>query len=139
MRIDRDSSGRLIVYDPLRHKWLCLTPEEWVRQHVVAHLIADLGYPPHLMANEVGLRVNGRLRRCDSIVWRVGGATPLMVIEFKAPDVELNQTVFDQIGRYNLTLGASALLVSNGLSHYCFTSDGRFFDRIPDYRTLLEI
>jgi len=58
----RNARDIIQVFDPLRRRWLMLTPEEWVRQHFVAHLVSDRGYPPALMANEVSIRLNGMLR-----------------------------------------------------------------------------
>ena len=83
------------------------TPEEWVRQHFVAWLTGALGYPASLMANEVGLRLNGTLRRCDTIIYD-RSLRPLVVVEYKAPSVTISQRVFDQIARYNLVLRARA-------------------------------
>ena len=113
------SNGSLQVFDRLRAKFVALTPEEWVRQHFVEWLIAEKGYPASLMANEVGLRLNDTLRRCDTVVFSPAGATPVMIIEYKAPDVAITQSVFDQIARYNLVLRADWLVVSNGVAHYC--------------------
>lgn len=140
LKLGQNASGQTIVFDTQRGKWLVLTPEEWVRQHVVAHLIGDLGYPASLTANEVGLRVNGRLRRCDTLVWRAGTTQPLMIVEYKAPQVTITQHTFDQIARYNLALHARCLMVTNGLTHFCCLTDGtshRFLDHIPSYSELL--
>jgi hypothetical protein len=132
------ADGALQVYDPLRRKWLVLTPEEWVRQHFVAHMIHDLGYPPALMANEVGVRLNGLQRRCDTVVWRGGTTSPLMIVEYKAPSIEITRRVFDQIARYNMVLQAPYLIVSNGLRHFCCRVNCAelsysFLERIPTY------
>ena len=130
------------IYDPLRRRWVALTPEEWVRQHFVAWLTGPLGYPASLMANEVGLRLNGMLRRCDTIIYD-RSLRPLVVVEYKAPSVAISQRVFDQIARYNMVLQARALVVSNGLSHYCciYCPDGtyRFLPEIPSYGRLTGI
>ena len=140
LRLSRNASGQTTVFDPLRGKWLVLTPEEWVRQHTVAHLVGDLGYPAALTANEVSLRLNGRLRRCDTLVWRAGAAEPLMVVEYKAPHVTITQETFDQIARYNMVMHARCLMVTNGLTHYCCLTEEastRFIDHIPSYSELL--
>ncbi len=144
LKLGRNASGQLVVYDSLRHKWLVLTPEEWVRQHIVAHLVSDLGYPASLMANEVGLKLNGLQRRCDTVVWRAGAISPLMIVEYKAPGVNVTQQVFDQIARYNMVLRAACLLVTNGMTHYCCVTgkDGsvsRYLDHIPSYKELLSL
>lgn len=137
----RNARGLVEIYDPLRHKWLLLTPEEWVRQHFIAYLVGDRGYPMHLMANEITIDLNGLSRRCDSVVWRRADGSPLMIIEYKAPDVQLTRRVFDQIVRYNIVMRAPYLIVSNGLVHYCCSVNPKegtyaFLDSIPDYSSL---
>lgn len=125
------------VFDPLRQKWVCLTPEEWVRQNFVSYMVDVKGYPRLMLGNEVGLKLNNTLRRCDTVVMNREGMTPLMVIEYKAPGVSITQRVFEQIARYNMVLCARWLVVSNGLQHYCcrMDDDGRyqFVSEIPSY------
>lgn len=140
IRTRRMADGSMQVYDPLRRKFVALTPEEWVRQHFVNYLITEKGYRPALMANEVGLRLNGTLRRCDTVVYR-RDMTPAVVVEYKAPEIEITQHVFDQIARYNLVMRADWLIVSNGISHYCCLYDhttGRYsFARdIPEWSSV---
>lgn len=119
IRRDADSRrGGNEVYDALRRKWVALTPEEWVRQHFVAFLIAHRGFPPALMGNEVPLTLNGTARRADTMIY-TRTLRPLCVVEYKRPDVVLTQKVFDQIARYNSVVEAPYLIVSNGLTHYC--------------------
>ncbi len=135
--------GRLKVYDPLRGKYVALTPEEYVRQHFTSYLRTDLHFPASLMANEVGIEVNGTKRRCDTIVFRPDG-TRLMVVEYKAPGVQVTQDTFDQIVRYNMTLKAKYLVVSNGLRHYCCIIDYnshsyQFIPNIPDYNEIRRV
>jgi hypothetical protein len=125
----------LEVFDPLRRKWIVLTPEEWVRQHFVNYLLTHFGYSPHRMANEISLRLNGTLRRCDTVVYD-DYMQPLMIVEYKASHIPVTQRVFDQIARYNMVLGARYLIVSNGLTHYCCRiDDGKvtFLRNIPSY------
>lgn len=133
--------GNLVkVYDPLRDKYVNLTPEEFVRQHFTAYLINNLHFPPSIMANEVGIRLNDTLKRCDTVVYGSDGA-PLVIVEYKAPGVPITQNVFDQIVRYNMELKARYLIVSNGMRHYCCVNDYaagtyNFIPRIPDYASL---
>ncbi len=141
LQLRHNRRGAIEIFDPLRHKWLYLTPEEWVRQHFIAHLVSDCGYPAHLMANEISLNLNGLSRRCDSIVWRNTDGTPLMILEFKAPTVPVTRHVFDQIVRYNIVFQAPYLIVSNGLTHYCCAVDCTqktysFLNKIPNYSSL---
>lgn len=136
LRIRRE--GNLVkVYDPLRRKYVTLTPEEYVRQHFTSWLISDLGYPASVMANEFAIELNGTSKRCDTIVFGSDGK-PLMIVEYKAPGVVISQTVFDQIVRYNMRLRARYLIVSNGLQHFCCVNDFerssyQFIPRIPEY------
>ena len=130
----------LKIYDILRRKYVALTPEEWVRQNFVHFLIDYKGFNPILMANEVAICLNGVNKRCDSVLYSKA-LVPRMIIEYKRPDVEITQKVFDQICRYNMALHVDYLIVSNGLSHYCCRIDAEkgdytFLDDIPRYEDL---
>lgn len=122
VRIRRRPDGAEQIYDRLRRKYVALTPEEWVRQHFVHWLLTEKHYPASLTANEVGLRLNGTLRRSDTVVFGLDGR-PAVVVEYKAPSVAITQKVFDQIARYNLVMQARYLIVSNGIDHYCCRYD----------------
>lgn len=129
------SEGRYEVFDPLRRRWVVVTPEEQVRQTFVNYMIEHLGYPASLMANEYSLMLNDTARRCDTIVFS-RNLQPLVIVEYKRPTVALTSKVFDQIARYNSVVGARWLVVSNGLKHYCceFTGESyTFLDHIPAY------
>lgn len=135
----RPSEGGPQVFDPLRGRWVALTPEEWVRQHFVNYLVTVKGYPSALMANEVQLRFNGMSRRSDTVVYD-RTMLPLVVVEYKRATVAITQKVFDQIARYNLTMGAAWLIVSNGLHHYCCRLENgsyRFVRDIPSWAELI--
>ncbi|MDE6560780.1 MAG: type I restriction enzyme HsdR N-terminal domain-containing protein [Muribaculaceae bacterium] len=112
----------LKVFDPLRKKYVALTPEEYVRQHFTAWMTGNLGYPASLMGNEVPLSLNNTRRRCDTVVFRSDGS-PVVIVEYKAPTVAITQSVFDQIARYNMVLRSRYLIVSNGLRHFCCEMD----------------
>lgn len=129
------------VFDRLRGKYVALTPEEWVRQHFVAYLTGSLGYPSALMGNEVALTLNGTSRRCDTVVFSPNGLKPVMIVEYKAPHIEISQPVFDQIVRYNMVMRARWLVVSNGIRHFCCKIDYDeqrvcFLPGIPAYNEL---
>ena len=133
--------GSVKIFDTLRHKFVTLTPEEWVRQHFVHYLIDHKGYNPSLMANEVTLTFNGMTRRCDTVLYSREGLAPRMIIEYKRPDVTITQHVFNQICRYNMVLRVQYLIVSNGLQHYCCRIDYEtngyvFLEDIPAYEEL---
>ncbi|MGC9151318.1 MAG: type I restriction enzyme HsdR N-terminal domain-containing protein [Microbacter sp.] len=108
---------RTMIFDRLRRRFVVLTPEEWVRQNVVEYLIVDKKFPAGLMGNEVSLEFNGLKKRCDTVVYDKKGM-PLLIAEFKAPDVPISQQTFDQIMRYNLILKVTFLLISNGMNHF---------------------
>lgn len=134
-------NGRLSIFDPIRRKFVALTPEEWVRQHFVNFLLREKGYPAALIANEMQIDLNKQKRRCDSVVYN-RDLSPKMIIEYKAPDVAVTQAVFDQIVRYNIVLKVKYLIVSNGLSHYCCVMDYQkqtyeYLPEIPSYNNLL--
>lgn len=132
--------GKRFIFDILRRQYVALTPEEWVRQHFVHLLIDHKGYPGALMANEVLLRLNTTKKRCDTVVYDRSLA-PRMILEYKAPHVNITQDVFNQVGRYNLVLRVDYLVVSNGLKHYCCKMDYErqtcdFLPDIPHYTRL---
>lgn len=132
--------GHRQVLDPIRRKYVALTPEEYVRQQFVAWLRGDRHFPASLIANEIGIELNGTRRRCDTLIFG-RDMKPLVIVEYKAPSVPVTQNVFDQIVRYNITLRARYLIVSNGMNHYCCRLDYEhdtyhFIPQIPDYADL---
>ena len=134
-------NGVFKVFDRLRKQYFCLTEEEFIRQNFVAWLIESLGYPESLMANEIGIDLNGTKKRCDTVVFNNTGR-PLMIVEYKSPKVKITQQVFDQIARYNMVLDARYLVVSNGVNHFCCemhpeSSGYSFLTEIPAYKTLV--
>ncbi len=114
----QEKEGKKYIFDPIRKKYLVLTPEEWVRQHLICYLMEEKKCPKGLIGIEKGLRVNKLFKRTDIVVFNRQG-TPRLLVECKAPTVRITQAVFDQIARYNLALQVPYLLVSNGLQHYC--------------------
>lgn len=133
--------GKNVIFDIIRRRYVALTPEEWVRQHFVHYLIAHKGFPQSLMANEVNLNLNGTKKRCDTVVYK-RDLSARLIVEYKAPHIEITQQVFDQISRYNMVLKVDYLIVSNGLQHYCCLIDYTnqsytFLEDIPDYQSLL--
>jgi hypothetical protein len=136
----RDFSGKKLIFDRLRKKYVALTPEEWVRQHFVNYLLTCKHYPAGRIGNEISLKYNGLKKRCDTVVYDHFGH-PLMLVEYKASTTAISQEVFDQIARYNLTMRAPYLAVSNGIRHYCCQmnyGEGTYclLNEIPDYPEL---
>ena len=137
--VERD--GKRMIFDFLRRKYVALTPEEWVRQHFTHFLVSQKGYPKTLLANEAQLQIGDKHLRCDTVLYNKE-MQPLMIVEYKAPQIQLQQKTFDQIAAYNLLLHADFLVVSNGLQHYCCQMvyeqrTYRFLTEIPDYATLI--
>ena len=133
-------NGVFKVFDPLRKDYFVLTEEEFVRQAFVSWLINSLGYPASLIANEKGIKLNDTFKRFDTVVFSSEGI-PIMVIEYKAPSVNLTQDVFNQIVRYNLVLKAKFLVVSNGYTNFCCKVDYlnhsvEFIAKMPSYQEI---
>lgn len=136
----QERGDRRQIFDILRRKWVALTPEEWVRQHFTHYLTEHKGYPKGLLANEVELRIGEKRLRCDTLLYNKE-LRPRMIVEYKAPTIQIQQKTFDQITVYNLLLKVDYLIVSNGLHHYCCKMDYehqsyQFLRDIPDYETL---
>lgn len=117
-----------------------LTPEEWVRQHFVQYLVKQKNYPRSLIKLEGGLKLNGMQKRSDIVVYNSKGEK-IMLIECKAPNVPVDQKVFDQAARYNMVHKVPLLVVSNGLVHHCSKIDFEknsyvFLSELPDYKQL---
>jgi hypothetical protein len=113
----KNSENKVSIFDAIRKKFIILTPEEWVRQHVVQFLLEEKKYPKSLINVEKVLKINGLRKRYDVVVFNPDGSI-FILIECKAPEIKIAQATFDQIARYNMTLKAEFLMVTNGLNHY---------------------
>lgn len=113
----KNSENKIAVFDEIRKKFVVLTPEEWVRQHVVQFLLQQKNYPKSYINIEKSIEINGLTKRYDVVVFEPNGQLFLLV-ECKAPEVPISQKTFDQIARYNMVLQAKYLMVTNGLNHY---------------------
>ena len=136
----RADGERTVIFDTVRRQYVQLTPEEWVRQNLLQYLFEDLGFPKGLTAVEKGFMDRGIQARADVVVHDRQGSALLMA-ECKAPGVKLKQNAVDQIARYNATVGAKYLVVTNGLDHYCWAVDRerqsyRFLEQLPRYEEL---
>jgi hypothetical protein len=108
--------GQVYVWDQIRKKHLVLTPEEWVRQHLIHYFISELQVPLAAFSLEGGFRLNGKLKRSDILIYK--NAQPCLLVECKAPQVKISQDTFDQASRYNMHYQLPYLAISNGLEHY---------------------
>jgi hypothetical protein len=129
------------IFDPLRKKYVKLTPEERVRQDTIVWLSKEWEVPLPLMSSEWGFSFNGMQYRADVIVFD-RTLQPLMLVECKAPDVPINQMVVDQVIRYNLSLKVKYILITNGKSSYLCgrnpeTEQYEFLDRILKYGQMI--
>ena len=139
----QEKDNKRVIFDVLRRKYVTLTPEEWVRQHFTHYLVESKGYPQGLLANETQLKIGDKHLRCDTVLYNKA-MHPLMIIEYKAPNIQIQQKTFDQIVAYNLLLRADYLVVSNGLQHYCCRMDYElnsygFLREIPNYQSIAGI
>lgn len=130
----RKKGNGMEIFDPLRKKYVALTPEEWVRQHFVNYLVSEKNFPASLIANEAGIKLNSLSKRCDTVIYN-RQLEPVMIVEYKRPDVTITQEVFDQVSRYNSVLKVPYIVVSNGLKHHCCRID---YD-LQSFQYLLEI
>lgn len=133
----KNSENRTLIFDDIRKKFVKLTPEEWVRQHVIQFLLKEKKYPLSHINVEKQITLNGLKKRYDIVVFRPNGELHLLV-ECKAPEINISQTTFDQIAQYNFKLNASYLMLTNGISHfYCLTDPiaekYQFMQEIPDF------
>jgi predicted type IV restriction endonuclease len=136
----KNSENKVSIFDEIRKKFIILTPEEWVRQHVVQYLMMEKKYPKSLINVEKVLKVNGLRKRYDIVVYNPDG-TIYILVECKAPEVKISQATFDQIARYNMTMNAQYLTVTNGLNHYFCQMDFEnekyeFLRELPNYNSL---
>ena len=114
--------GRREVFDPVRRRWVSLTPEEWVRQQTIVMLHNRYGYPLELMQVECAIIVSELTKRCDIVVYG-SDVKPLIIVECKRQEVNLTQKVADQACRYNLVLNVPYLLLTNGRQQLCLYAD----------------
>ena len=136
----KNSENKVSIFDEIRKKFILLTPEEWVRQHVIQFLLQDKKYPKSYINVEKLIKINDLSKRYDGVVFQPNGEI-FLLIECKAPEVPISQQTFDQIARYNLVLKAKYLMVTNGLNHYFCQMDFEnekyvFLKELPDFDRL---
>ena len=133
----KNNENKVSIFDPIRKKFIVLQPEEWVRQHCVQFLIQEKHYPTSLINIEKEIKINGLKKRYDIVTFN-SDSTINLIVECKAPSVNIDQNVFDQIARYNLELKANYLMVTNGINHYYCQMDFKlnrylFLKSLPQY------
>lgn len=132
-------NGKPFIFDIFRGKWVAHTPEEGVRQWFCAYLTEQKGYPKLSISTETGLKLNGCARRCDTVVYK--GGSPAVLIEFKAPDVEINDNVMLQAVSYNTKLRAPYIIITNSKQLYCIRLDfaegtHEYLNAVPEFKEL---
>lgn len=113
----KSTKNNTLIFDSIRKKFVVCTPEEWVRVHTIQYLIQERSYSPNLINVEKQIEVRGNLKRYDIVGYQPDGKIEL-VVECKAPEVPITQETFDQIARYNYSLRAKYLMLTNGIAHY---------------------
>lgn len=136
------------IFCPFRRKYVAATPEEYVRQTFLHALVEQFDYPQSLIGVEVPIAVGAGVdKRCDAVVYS-RSLQPLMLIEFKAPEVAITQTTLDQAAVYNTTVHAPYLILANGKQTVVAridkqSADGeqteqiQFLNHIPSWNQLL--
>jgi hypothetical protein len=134
----KNSENKIAAFDEIRKKFIILTPEEWVRLHTVQYLISEKKYPKSLINVEKQLKIGKRIKRYDVVVYNSKGDIHI-IVECKAPAIKITQDTFDQIARYNMSLDANYLMVTNGLDHHFCQLDYEmekyhFLPSLPEYQ-----
>lgn len=131
------AEGKIWIFDIIRKKRVVLTPEEWVRQHIIHFFINQLKYPKSLIKIESGLTYNRLQKRSDVVVCDREGK-PWLLMECKSPELPLNHNVIMQAAVYNQNIRAKYIAVSNGMKHVCYevkedVSETRLLKSFPEY------
>lgn len=135
----KHENNKAHIFDEVRKKWLALSPEEWVRQHLINFLIHYKNVPASLISIEKEINLNATRKRYDVVVYDKQ-MKPLILIECKAPDIIIDQSTLEQALRYNLILGVNYLLITNGLKDYVIKAEngkGQLLNELPSYKELI--
>ena len=127
----RGTGGRTEIYDKLRSKWLVLTPEEWVRQHVIGYMLSHCGFLPQQIVAEYPVSINGMPQRADIVAYNTN-AKPYIVVECKEPGIKISNDVLRQVVRYNSIIGCKYIVITNGLKTFCYSCEDNNYSPI-DY------
>jgi len=135
----KNENNKVFIFDEIRKKWILLTPEEWVRQHLLNHLITIKNVPSSLISVEKEINLNNTRKRYDIVVYNKT-LQPILLIECKAPDVPITEITLEQTMRYNLILGVNYLLITNGIKEFVIgveNGKGKLLGELPDYSQLI--
>jgi len=133
----KNRENKLLIFDVIRKKFVVLTPEEWVRQHVIHFLHHQEQIPLSMINVEKQISLHHTKKRFDIVVFKNDGSI-FLIVECKAPDIPISQSAFDQVARYNTALGSAFIMVTNGIEHYYAVIDGEagtynFLRTLPEY------
>jgi hypothetical protein len=113
--IEQDSIGGFWVMDVLRRKKVKLTPEEWVRQHVLNWLLKKTEFPASLLSVERKVHTSSG-NRADVIGYSKDGS-PMLLVECKSAGETISAITAMQAMKYNQRLNASFIWLTNGRVH----------------------
>lgn len=136
----KKQDDKILIFDIIRKKHIQLTSEEWVRQHLIHYLISHKSYPRSLIKIETGLKYHRRQKRADIVVYDTKGEV-LLIAECKAPNLVINEKALFQIGIYQKSMDPAYLVVTNGITHYCWKKDFsnstfQLLPEIPDWQQI---
>ncbi len=120
----QEKDNKYRIFDIARKKFVALTGEEWVRQHVIRYLNEEKSVPLGLISIEAGLNLYKTFKRYDISVFD-RDAKPVLIVECKSPEVAIDRKVIEQALRYNLVLKVNYILLTNGLTHICLKFDAQ--------------
>lgn len=119
------------IFDPLRKRWILLTPEEWVRQNFIQYLVQVKNYPAQLIAVEKEIKLGALKKRFDILVYNKLHQ-PWMIVECKEMGVKLDESVMHQALRYNISVPASYIVITNGSHTIAWEKSGSAMKLIPE-------
>lgn len=134
----KNEKGVTYIFDEIRKKWLLLTPEEWVRQHIVFYLVDQKGFPASLIGIEKSIVINTRKKRFDIVCFN-NRAEPILIVECKAPEIKLSRNTIEQVNRYNEVIGAAIMMITNGMDTFLMKKNSSnniisYLNDIPHYQ-----
>lgn len=137
----QEIEGRNYLWDRFRKKYILVQPEELVRQLLLIYLIEKKEFPPLRIALEKTLIINQRRKRFDALIYD-DKFQPMLLIECKAPDVNINFETIAQIANYNSILKVPFLILSNGIKTYFMQWEEAseqfiYLAELPFYKDLL--
>ncbi|TDW95788.1 type I restriction enzyme HsdR N-terminal domain-containing protein [Dinghuibacter silviterrae] len=118
----REEDGAPVILDPVRRKWVRLTPEEWVRQNFLQYLLQVQGYPSSLVSVEKEILVGERRKRYDIVVFD-RDTRPWLLVECKETSVALGPDTLEQALRYHIQVPVRYIAITNG--HYTYAWEKR--------------